>query len=40
MDEIAEKYNKEVVILGMEPTGHYWFGLGMFLQDMGIDQYT
>lgn len=36
MDEIAEKYNKEVVILGMEPTGHYWFGLGMFLQDMGM----
>lgn len=36
MDEIAEKYNKEVVIPGMEPTGHYWFGLGMFLQDIGM----
>ena len=36
MDEIAEKYNKEVVIPGMETTGHYWFGLGMFLQDIGM----
>ena len=36
MNDIAEKYDKEVVIPGMEPTGHYWFGLGMFLQDMGM----
>lgn len=36
MDEIAEKYDKELVIPGMEPTGHYWFGLGMFLQNIGM----
>ena len=36
MDEIAEKHDKEVVLPGMEPTGHYWFGLGMFLQNLGM----
>lgn len=36
MNDIAEKHDKEVVLPGMEPTGHYWFGLGMFLQDMGM----
>lgn len=36
MDEIAEKYHKEVVIPGMEPTGHYWFSLGAFLQNNGM----
>ena len=33
MDEIAEKHHKETVIPGMEPTGHYWFNLGAFLQE-------
>lgn len=33
MDEIADKAGKDVVIPGMEPTGHYWFNLGNFLQD-------
>ena len=28
MEELAEKYGKDVVIPGMEPTGHYWFNLG------------
>lgn len=36
MDEIAEKYKKTEVIPGMEPTGHYWFNLGSFLQDNGM----
>ena len=36
MDDIAEKSGKEVVIPGMEPTGHYWFNLGAFLQDNGM----
>ncbi len=36
MEEIAEKYGKNVVIPGMEPTGHYWFALGKFLQDNGM----
>lgn len=36
MGEIAEKHGKNVVIPGMEPTGHYWFALGKFLQDNGM----
>lgn len=30
------KNGKEVVISGMEPTGHYWFNLGAYLQDNGM----
>ena len=30
---MAEKHGKTAVIPGMEPTGHYWFALGKFLQD-------
>lgn len=33
IEEIATKSGKDVVIPGMEPTGHYWFNLGSFLQD-------
>ena len=33
MRDIMEQHGKEVVIPGMEPTGHYWFALGKFLQD-------
>ena len=36
MRDIMEKNGKEVVIPGMEPTGHYWFSLGKFLQDNGM----
>lgn len=36
MDDITEKHGKDVVIPGMEPTGHYWFALGKFLQDNGM----
>ena len=36
MNEIAEKHQKEVIIPGMEPTGHYWFSLGAFLQNNGM----
>ena len=36
MNEIAEKYHKETIIPGMEPTGHYWFSLGAFLQNNGM----
>lgn len=31
--DIKEKHEKEKVVPGMEPTGHYWFNLGKFLQD-------
>ena len=36
MNDIAEKYDKEVVLPGMEPTGHYWFTLGRYLREQGI----
>ena len=36
MEEIADKHGKTAVIPGMEPTGHYWFALGKFLQDNGM----
>lgn len=36
MEEIAGKHGKTAVIPGMEPTGHYWFALGKFLQDIGM----
>ena len=36
MENLAEKYGKTAVIPGMEPTGHYWFALGRFLQDNGM----
>ncbi|MCD8013697.1 MAG: IS110 family transposase [Lachnospiraceae bacterium] len=36
MDDIAEKHGKDKVIPGMEPTGHYWFNLGAFLQNAGM----
>jgi len=36
MEDIAEKAEKNVVIPSMEPTGHYWFNLGHFLQDNGM----
>ena len=36
MEDIAEKHGKTAVIPGMEPTGHYWFALGKFLQDIGM----
>ena len=31
--EIKGRHEKDKVIPGMEPTGHYWFNLGKFLQD-------
>ena len=36
VEDVAEKYGKTAVIPGMEPTGHYWFALGKFLQDCGM----
>lgn len=36
VENVAEKYRKTAVIPGMEPTGHYWFALGKFLQDCGM----
>ena len=36
IEELKTKHGMEKVILGMEPTGHYWFNLGRFLQDKGM----
>ena len=36
VENLLEKNGKSVVIPGMEPTGHYWFALGKFLQDNGM----
>lgn len=36
VQDIAEEHGKDVVIPGMEPTGHYWFNLGAYLQDNGM----
>ena len=36
MEDLCKKHGKTDVIPGMEPTGHYWFALGKFLQDCGL----
>lgn len=36
VEDMAQKHGKNVVIPAMEPTGHYWFALGKFLQDNGM----
>lgn len=37
MEDIADKHDKEAVIPGMEPTGHYWLNLGAYPQLMWAD---
>ena len=36
MQWIQDKNKKTDVIVGIEPTGHYWFDLGAYLEDEGI----
>ena len=36
IEEMKAKGGKETVMPGMEPTGHYWFNLGKYLQDNGM----
>ena len=36
IDEFCKKFKKDGVIPGMEPTGHYWFDLAVFLQEHGM----
>ena len=36
MDGLTKDTGKSSSIVGMEPTGHYWFNLGHFLKDEGI----
>ena len=36
MQRLQDKCKKSDVIVGIEPTGHYWFDLGAYLEDEGI----
>ena len=36
MQNIKCEQGKDDILAGMEPTGHYWFCLGVFLRDNGI----
>ena len=36
MNKIKKEQGKKDILPGMEPTGHYWFCLGVFLRDNGI----
>jgi transposase len=33
---VAKESKKDNIIVGLEPTGHYWFTLGNFLKELGI----
>lgn len=37
MHHIKDEHGKEGILPGMEPTGHYWFNLGKYLMDHGIN---
>ena len=36
MIELAAEYGKRQIVLGLEPTGHYWFDLGVWMIANGI----
>ena len=36
MQSICEKHGKTRNIVGIEPTGHYWFTLGRYLREKGV----
>lgn len=36
MKELGEAHEKTDIVLGIEPTGHYWFPLAAFLKEQGI----
>jgi transposase len=33
---VAKENQKKTIIVGLEPTGHYWFNLGSFLRNLGM----
>jgi len=33
---VAKENQKNTIIVGLEPTGHYWFNLGSFLRNLGM----
>ena len=36
VNELKRKHGKDQVMIGMEPTGHYWFNLAQDLKDKGM----
>ncbi|QQE81121.1 IS110 family transposase [Alicyclobacillus sp. SO9] len=36
MKELQRLHGKTDVVFGVEPTGHYWFPLGAFMQDLSV----
>jgi len=36
LNELKQKHDKNTVMIGMEPTGHYWFNLAQYLKDLGV----
>lgn len=36
MDSVAKEKSKSSIIVGMEPTGHYWLNIGHFLKYEGV----
>lgn len=36
MKELQRLHGKTDVVFGVEPTGHYWFPLGAFMQDLNV----
>jgi len=36
IEKLKKDNNKEKIICGAEPTGHYWFGIGGYLKENGI----
>jgi transposase len=37
MDELQQKHRLKTVIIGMEPTGHYWWNLANWLANKGLN---
>lgn len=35
--DLMKKHNKTKAFVGMEPTGHYWYGFGCHLQNMEVE---
>lgn len=35
--DLMKKNNKTKAFVGMEPTGHYWYGFGCHLQNLGVE---
>jgi transposase len=36
ISELTRKHSKNAVIVGMEPTGHYWFNLAQYVKSLGV----